>query len=363
MKRWLSVLLLLVLCLSLCACGKKIVWDDVILSDMLPDPPTDKGEIHTNSADDLWMEIKKVSDKQFNDYIEACKEKGFTVDAESNSSSYDAHNAEGYKLSLGHYGSDADMTISLEAPIKLTTITWPESIAGKQLPTPKSSIGKFSYEHEDGFSVYVGDTTKADYAEYVAACAEKGFTVDYSKDENYYYADNSEGWHISVSYEGYNIMSIDIDAPSNSSQQTAAPEATEEPEEETNVPVNTPEPEVTAPPVEVTAPPAKTPEPEIPEEEPELDVPEPDNNGIDPGFKAAMDSYEDFVDEYVAFMKKYNENPGNLSLLLDYADFTKKYMDFLEEFEKWEDEDMNAAETAYYIEVQTRVNQKLMEIV
>ena len=31
--------------------------------------------------------------------------------------------------------------------------------------------------------------------------------------------------------------------------------------------------------------------------------------------------------------------------------------------EKWNDEDLNAAEAAYYAEVQTRVSKKLLEIV
>ncbi len=87
------------------------------------------------------------------------------------------------------------------------------------------------------------------------------------------------------------------------------------------------------------------------------------NGGLDPDFKAAMDSYEKFMDEYVAFMKKYQANPSDFSLLADYADYMSKYADFVEDFEKWDDEDMNAAETAYYLEVQTRVNKKLLDVV
>lgn len=83
---------------------------------------------------------------------------------------------------------------------------------------------------------------------------------------------------------------------------------------------------------------------------------------IRPDFKAAMDSYEDFMDEYVAFMKKYSENPSDLDLLTDYAKFMSEYADFVADFEKWEDADLNTAETKYYIEVQSRVSQKLLEV-
>lgn len=324
--------------------GERISWSDIILGNMLPSPPASKGRIYTNSADDLWIDINDVSDKEYNNYIGACERKGFTVEAESNSYSYTAYNADGYKLSLSHYGHDADMSIQLDTPMEMTTITWPAGTAGQQLPTPESTTGKFSYEYDDSFFVYVGNTSKDDYAEYVNACSEKGFNIDYSKGDNYYYADNSEGWHISVSYEGNNIMSIDIDAPyapddDDSISDTSVP-STDTPDTETA------EPEVA--------------EPETAEEEPDEDT--SGNDGLDPDFKAAMDSYENFMDEYVALMKKYEANPDDLSLLADYFDYIDKYADFVEDFENWEDEEMNAAETAYYIDVQARVSKKLLEV-
>lgn len=202
--------------------SKTIKWNDIILSAQLPEPPKNKGEIHENTAESLWVDINKISDKQYNDYIEACKAKGFTVDSESDSMSYGAYNAEGYKLSLSHYGSEAEMKIELDKPIEMSSITWPTSTAGKQLPAPKSTIGKFSHEYDDNFLVYIGNTSKDDYNSYVKACSDKGFTVNYDKGDSFYNADNSAGWHISIKYEGNNIMSIDIDAPSENSTASSA---------------------------------------------------------------------------------------------------------------------------------------------
>lgn len=202
--------------------SEKIKWDDIILSEQLPEPPKNKGEIHENTAEKLWVDINKISDKQYNDYTEACKAKGFTVDPESDSTSYGAYNSEGYKLSLSHYGSEDEMKIELEKPIEMSSITWPTSKAGKQLPAPKSTKGKFTHENDDGFNVYIGNTSKDDYNSYVKACSDKGFTVNYDKGDSFYNADNSAGWHVSIKYEGNNIMSIDIDAPSESSTAPSA---------------------------------------------------------------------------------------------------------------------------------------------
>ena len=114
----------------------------------------------------------------------------------------------------------------------------------------------------------------------------------------------------------------------------------------------------TQPETETTAPPTETQPPETTQET----APTGEAQEIDSEFKAAMDSYEKFFDEYVAIMKKYQENPNDLSILTDYAAYVGQYADMMQKLEKWENEDLNAAEAAYYVEVQTRINQKLLEI-
>ena len=92
-------------------------------------------------------------------------------------------------------------------------------------------------------------------------------------------------------------------------------------------------------------------------------VPEELVDGMRPDFKNAMDSYETFMGEYCDFMAKYNESDGSdLSLLSDYASFLSQYAEMAESFETWDSEDLTDAETAYYLEVQTRVSQKLLEV-
>lgn len=82
-----------------------------------------------------------------------------------------------------------------------------------------------------------------------------------------------------------------------------------------------------------------------------------------PAFKEAMDSYEEFMTEYCEFIKKYSESDGtDLDLLADYSDYMLKYADMMQDFEAWEDGDLNTAELSYYLDVQTRINQKLLEV-
>ena len=104
-------------------------------------------------------------------------------------------------------------------------------------------------------------------------------------------------------------------------------------------------------------------EPVLPDTAPETDTSDSANEtGLRPDFKAAMDSYEAFMDEYCDFMVAYSANPSDLTLLAKYATYLEKYTKLAEDFDKWNSEDMNAAEVAYYAEVQARVSKKLLEV-
>lgn len=314
--------------------GEKIEWSKIALNDQIPEPPSTKGTLFENSDEEFWASLDGVSDNQYNDYLNACIEKGFTVDADKLSYSYKAFNSDGYSLDMSHIGDS--LSITLKAPMKLGSITWPSSTAGNLLPAPKSTTGKFSYEHDDSFFVYVGETSKADYDQYVADCSAIGFNVDYDKGDTYYRADNADGYHISLEYEGNNIMTVEIKASKSSDTSTSEPTTTE-------------------PSVDSTK----------PSESESSETKPTDTNLVDgmrKDFKDAMDSYEAFMDEYVAFMKKYSDNPSDVGLLADYTKYMSKYADMVDKFDKWESEDLNDAELAYYIDVQARVSKKLLEV-
>ncbi len=73
---------------------------------------------------------------------------------------------------------------------------------------------------------------------------------------------------------------------------------------------------------------------------------------IDKSFKDAMDKYEAFFDEYVDVLESQDA--------MKLASYTLKYAQAMEAFENVKDDDLTEAEEAYYIAVQSRINQKLM---
>ncbi len=335
-KRWWFIVLVLVVAIVTASkiktsISERIDWSEIEMCEIIPAPNSKKGKIMTNSENDVSVYIYKVSRSDFKDYVSQCKDEGFTVDSDSSDGSYDAYNEDGYKLRLYYYNSEEKMQIDLDAPEKLSSISWPKSKLGKAVPQPESLEGKFSYENDEEFSVVIGNTDIDAYNEYVDACIEHGFDVDYSKDDERYSAKNMEGYSISVQYEGNNMMSINASVPDEEEEETTK----KQPQSE-----KTTEAEKTKPSKESK-----------------------ESSGLRPEFKEAMDSYESFMNKYVDFMKKYKEaNGADLSLISDYAKYMSEYSDMVDKFDEWEDEDMNNEELAYYIDVQARVSKKLLEV-
>jgi hypothetical protein len=69
-------------------------------------------------------------------------------------------------------------------------------------------------------------------------------------------------------------------------------------------------------------------------------------------WKKALDDYEAFVDEYVTFMKKYKDNPTDMSLLSDYATMSEKATTASDSIEKVK-EDLSTENIAEFL---TRYN-------
>lgn len=325
---------------------KTINWDEMVLSAQLPKPPSDKGNVITNSADELDANIKNISAKQYNDYTVDCKtKKGFTIDSESAYSEYKAYNNKGYKLDLNYYESSKELSIRLNKPIEMSSIVWPSSKAASQLPVPKSTIGNFISDSDDNLNVYVGNTSREDYNNYVKACADKGFKVGYDNSKNRYSAKNDAGWDLSLSYEGNSVMNISLSAPDNNSGSNDNKKSTNSKDSSGSAESKSSKPQKND---------AKSAKPKQNNAK--------SANGLRSDFKAAMDSYESTMNEYVEFMKKYKANSSDAELISEYADYMQKYADTADKFQSWKSNNLNNAELSYYLAVQARVTKKLAEV-
>lgn len=322
---------------SYTAKAQAIEWDTLDLGEKLPVIEKGKGHIYSNSNDRLSLSIDGYEEKDYKAYRDACIAFGYTVEAEESSSSYRAFNEEGYCVKLNRLSSKLD--IQLDAPETLAPFEWPTNGLALLLPQPASAVGRTMQDSGTAFEIKVGETTPEVYKAYVKTCEEAGFTANHNKTDTAFSASNADGYRITVSYLGFRVMKIRIEAPEVSEPENPA-------DSQADTPADT-----------------SAGKPVLPDTTPETDNSDSaSETGLRPDFKAAMDSYEAFMGEYCDFMASYSANPSDLTLIAKYATYLEKYTKLAEDFDKWNSEDMNAAEVAYYAEVQARVSKKLLEV-
>lgn len=188
-------------------------WDDIVLGAVVPEPESNLGEIIGNTNESLYIHVYKISAVDYNEYVDACKEKGFTVEADQSEISYSAYNADGYEISLFYGENDEVMNISVDAAEQYGTLVWPESRIASMLPVPTSTTGEITQDDEQGFRAYVSNMPIDKFKDYTTECSNMGFNIDAFDSDSSYSAENSEGYKLSVAYQGNGVISISIDEP------------------------------------------------------------------------------------------------------------------------------------------------------
>ena len=233
--------------------GGEVKLNTTQLGEYLPELPTLKGKINSDSDKYLSIELYKASPDDFESLMEKCKEKGFINESNRTSSMYSAKNEDGTSLKLYYSENSKKLSITLD---------------------------KYSNDS-------INNTTNV---------------------ENNNLSNN-------------NINTTNIIDSANDSKNV----------EETKTQENT--------------------------------TKSNSSQGLSNEFKEFMDSYEEYMNEYIEFMKKYNANSSDINLLSQYATMLKKYSEWEEKFDKYDDEhELNNEELSYYLDVQTRINKKLLEI-
>ena len=194
--------------------ASEFVWSEFVLQDKLPEPPSNYGVVHADSDRILSVTIRNISKSDYTAYKNTCISAGYTLDSETSTTNYKAYNAEGYRLSVTYYEqssfSKEEIQITLDEPVKMTSYKWPSTGIGSKLPALNTDKGKVSTNSSDTFTIYVGNVTIDDFNDYVDACLDAGFDVDYSRYDKSYYADNKNGDHLTITYQGYNTIYIHL---------------------------------------------------------------------------------------------------------------------------------------------------------
>lgn len=93
----------------------ELKWQTNGLFLYLPEPEVNTGKIILESEKQVQVELYNVSIDEFDVYVEACREAGFTVDVTKNDGVFYAKNDEGYNLNLFYYVDKEVLNISLDS--------------------------------------------------------------------------------------------------------------------------------------------------------------------------------------------------------------------------------------------------------
>lgn len=230
---------------------------------------------------------------------------------------------------------------------RFAEMQWPDRGLGAMLPAPESSYGVIYNDKAQWFNGDVGNYTREQYGAYVASCEDAGFTVEYTKNNDAFWAWNEEGYYLHLGYdEDKSYMSFSLEAPKEeesggsgvsdggSEEDVGADDgaATDAPNQKTNQ-----------------------------DEEPTGGASA--SGEVTPSFKEYMDSYEAFFDEYIAFMDKYEESTDYTPEMLDdFNTYMERYTDMTAKMNEVDTDALSPADLAYYNEVNARVYEKLYDL-
>ena len=186
---------------------------DTKMGRLIPQIEDGAGKVESNYNDQLSIEYYGISEMEFESYKTKCKDSGFVIDSYESGSQYEAFNSEGFSIGVWYFGSSKELSVAIKDKMDMRTIVWPDSDIAKLIPIPKSNLGIMKTASDTCITAYIGNMTIDDFNFYVSECMAYGFTKDLSQDSKYLRATNEDGYSISVEYEGFNTIYIDIDAP------------------------------------------------------------------------------------------------------------------------------------------------------
>lgn len=88
-----------------------------------------------------------------------------------------------------------------------------------------------------------------------------------------------------------------------------------------------------------------------------------DSGEVTPELKEFLDSYEAFMNEYVEFLKQYQANPTDATLISEYTQYMTKLLELEQKANEYQSSEsqMSTADYNYYIDSMARIEKKLIE--
>lgn len=367
--------------------NQTFTWPTSGLATLLPEPATNKGQIISSNDTSLSVEVRGCDEASYSAYLKQCQDAGFTVEASTNSSSYDAYDEEGNKLRLNLYKSTDEMDIALDKAEEFDSLVWPTTGLAANLPAPASTMGKIITDSSSAWKATMGQTDKAAYRAYVEEVFAAGFDQNYDKGDESFTADNTDGLHVEVRYTGANTMSVGIkvteseEQPDKDVSAASTTAGTTSSTQDASSTAATADTANDAQGTDTTD--TKTAGDDSTKTRSNTSDKKDGNLGqslinaggellngavnaaadalVTPEFKEMLDSYETFMNHYVEIAKRA-ETSTDAQLLSEYGTLIQEEADWIAKIDAIDPNTLSAADSAYYVAVTGRVLAKVSEL-
>ena len=188
-------------------------WSEIVLGESLPTPPSESGEIHSNSDQSFWVDVTNISSKQYYAYVDECIKKGFTTESEKSTFSYAAYDSAGNKLRLSYYESSKELSIRFDKPESFASLKWPTEGLGAMVPAPAVFAGRIDEDTTEKFSATVSGLPADQFESYVQQCKSSGYDQSPETSEKQFSAKNKAGYALTLSYIGNGVVEITLEEP------------------------------------------------------------------------------------------------------------------------------------------------------
>lgn len=220
------------------------------------------------------------------------------------------------------------------------SIDW-DSEPYSHAPDPNTDKVNIAMENDSFVNVIIHDVSQSGFKKYVELCKQMGYTENSFYDTSYFNAENKDGYSIQMMY-------ITKDEYGDDSDWTDDQDKTIDLSIYRPINVSTDESSTTAGDANAV--------------DTSSETQTTDSTGIRPEVKEFLDSYESFMNEYADFMEKYENSDDVASMMKDYSDYMAKYADFTQKYEDLGNDDLNDEELKYYVDVQSRVTKRLIDV-
>lgn len=175
-------------------------WKNIVLGEALPEPPTNQGEVHTNSDDYLSFELHGMSESDYIKYKNACISFGYSLRSNTYSGHYEASNSDRYRVSISYNESEEIISVILDLPLPVELLNLTNLKLISLLPSLDVSYGRITENTEQKLDFCVVNIEMDGFKNYIEACRDMGYKADVKESTYQYCARNNENYKLELNY-------------------------------------------------------------------------------------------------------------------------------------------------------------------